>query len=100
MPSLIQDLERVGGGVFVTKQGVDTRLGESDIWRAFEEPVIVWVHGKSITDTELEQLIEISKRFPKLHSFRFTNTQTQKFSVERLQELWPGIRVEATLQTS
>ena len=100
MPSLIQNLEGIGGGVFVTKQGTDIRLGESDFWRAFEEPVIVWVHGKAINDAELEQLIEISKRFPKLQSFRFTNTQIPKYSVERLRELWPGIRIEATLQTS
>lgn len=100
MPSLIQNLEGIGGGVFVTKQGVDTRLSESDFWRAFEEPVIIWVHGKSINDAELEQLIDVSKRFPKLQSFRFTNTKISKNSVERLLKLLPSIRIEATLKTS
>lgn len=46
MSSALQDLEKFGGGVFLTRNGIDSRVTEAELWRAFEEPVVVWVHGE------------------------------------------------------
>lgn len=33
--------ERFGGGVFLTRKGLDSRVTESELWRAFEQPVVI-----------------------------------------------------------
>jgi hypothetical protein len=94
MASVIKDLESFGAGIFVTHQGVDTRLSESDLWRAFEEPVIVWSHEKSFDDLDVERLIEILKKLPRIQGFRFTSAKISAENVRRLRDFWPEVSIE------
>jgi hypothetical protein len=94
MSSVLQELESFGGGVFLTHQGIDSRVTESDLWRAFEQPVIVWVHGETFDDLALERLVPVARRFPHIQRFRFTSTRVTKDGVRRLYEFWPDIPIE------
>ena len=94
MTSLLQDLESFGGGVFLTRRGVDSRVTEATIWRAFEEPVLLWVHGEVFDDSGLGRLIEIARRFPHIRRFRFTSTRVTPEGVQRLYEVWPDIPID------
>jgi hypothetical protein len=62
MPSMLHELRSFGAGVFLTDRGVDSRVTESDLWRAFEQPVIVWVHGEAFDDSYLERLVPIARQ--------------------------------------
>ena len=94
MTSLLQDLEIFGVGVFLTRRGVDSRVTETTLWRAFEEPVVLWMHGDSFDDSGLGRLIEIARRFPHIRRFRFTSTRVTPEGVQRLYEVWPDIPVD------
>jgi hypothetical protein len=94
MASLIEQLESFGGGVFVTHLGHDSRVTEAELWRAFEEPVVVWVHGKSFDDSGLERLVELARKFPHIRRFRFTSTGVTADGVRKLYEFWPDIPIE------
>ena len=94
MSSVIQELESFGGGVFLTHQGTDTRVTESNLWQAFEQPVLVWAHGLQFGDSNIEDLARIARRFPHIRRFRFTNTRATPDGVRRLCELWPNIPIE------
>ena len=94
MTSLLQDLESIGGGVFLTHRGVDSRVTEASLWRAFEEPVVLWVHGESFDDSGLGRLIKIARKFPHIRRFRFTSTRVTPEGVQRLYEVWPDIPVD------
>jgi hypothetical protein len=97
MPSLIQDLEQFGTGVYVTARGVDTRLGEADLWRAFEEPIVIWVHGEICDDAGLERLLELFRKFPHIQRFRFTSSRVTRSGVHKIYEIWPDITVEGVV---
>jgi hypothetical protein len=97
MPSFVQDLERFGAGVFVTARGVDTRLGEADLWRAFEEPVIIWVHGEICDDAGLERVLELVRKIPHIRGFRFTSSRVTRSGVQRIYEIWPDISVDGVV---
>ena len=94
MLSVIQELESFGGGVFLTHQGVDSRVTESDLWRAFEQPVVIWVHGAQFDDSTLERLVGVARRFPHIRRFRFTSTRVTPDGVRRLYEHWPDIPID------
>jgi hypothetical protein len=94
MSSVIQELESFGGGVFLTRQGVDSRVTESDLWRAFQQPVVIWVHGTQFDDAGLESLVGVARRFPHIRRFRFTSTRVTRDGVRRLYEYWPDIPIE------
>jgi hypothetical protein len=94
MSSTIQDLENLGAGVFLTDKGIDSRVTEADLWRAFEEPVVIWVHGASFDDSRLERLITASRRFPHIRRFRFTSTGLTPTGVRHLYEIWPSVPIE------
>jgi hypothetical protein len=97
MASLIQELQSLGGGVFLTDHGIDSRVTEAELWRAFEQPVVIWMHGSSFDDSGLERLVAIAGKFPHIRRFRFTNTHLTPDGVRRLGELRPGIPIEAAL---
>lgn len=80
--------------MFLTHNGVDSRLSESELWRAFERPVVVWVHGAQFDDSGLDRLVEVARHFPHIRRFRFTNTRVTPEGVRRLYEHWPHIPVE------
>jgi hypothetical protein len=94
MSSVIHELESLGGGVFLTRQGVDSRVAESELWRAFEQPVVIWVHGDQFDDTDLERLVRVARRFPHIRRFRFTSTRVTPDGVRKLYEFWPDIPIE------
>ena len=94
MSSLIQKLEGLGGGVFLTEQGVDSRVTEANLWRAFKEPVVIWVHGESFDDSCLDLFVEIASKFPHIRHFRFTSTRVTSNTIARLGVFWPGVPVE------
>jgi len=94
MPSLVQELERFGAGVFVAARGIDSRLGEGDFWRAFEEPVIIWAHGERCDDAGLESLLELVQKIPHIRRFRFTNTRVTRNGAQKIHEARPGVSVE------
>ena len=94
MSSVIQELESFGGGVFSTYQGVDSRLKESELWRAFEQPVLIWVHGPQFDDCGLDRLIGLVRKFPHIQRFRFTSTRVTRDGVRRLYEYWPDIPID------
>jgi hypothetical protein len=94
MTSLLQDLESFGGGVFLTRRGIESRVTEATLWSAFKKPVVVWVHGDSFDDSCMDQLIEIARRFPHIRRFRFTSTRVTPLAVRRLYEIWPDTPIE------
>jgi hypothetical protein len=94
MSPVLQELESLGGGVFLTRGGVDSRVMESELWRAFEEPVVVWVHGEAFDDSRLKRLVPIARRFPHIRRFRFTSTRVTSEGVRKLYEFWPDIPIE------
>jgi hypothetical protein len=94
MLSVLQELEKFGGGVFLTHRGTDSRVTEAELWRAFEEPVVVWVHGESFDDSALDRLVPIARRFPQIQRFRFTSTRVTRDGARRLYEFWPNIAIE------
>ena len=97
MPSLIQDLEPFGVGIFATKQGVDSRLGEADLWRAFEQPVIIWAHGERCDDTSLDRWLELVRKLPHIERFRFTSTKVTRSGAQKIYEIWPDISVDGVV---
>jgi hypothetical protein len=94
MKSPLQDLEGFGGGVFLTRRGIESRVTEATLWSAFKKPVVVWVHGGAFGDSEVDRLIEIARMFPHIRRFRFTSTRVTPEAVRRLYEVWPDIPVE------
>lgn len=94
MPTLIEELERLGGGVFFTHKGIASRLSEAEMWLAFEEPVMVWVQGQTFTNSEIEQLVKIAKKIPHIQRFRFTGTAITEKSLSALRQNWPGVPIE------
>ena len=98
MTSLLQDLESFGGGVFLTRRGIESRVTEATLWSAFEKPVVVWVHGPAFDDTCMARLIELARRFPHIRRFRFTSTRVTPEAVTGLYELWPDIPIEGVVQ--
>ena len=96
-PSLIQDLEKLGAGVFVTTRGVDTRLGEADLWRAFEEPVVIWAHDHTFDDAGLDSLVELARKFPHIRRFRFTSSRVTRSGVQKIYDTWPDISVDGVV---
>ena len=94
MSSVLQELESFGAGIFLTHQGIDSRVTETELWRAFEEPVVVWAHGESFDDSALQRLIAVARRFPLIQRFRFTSTRVTPDGVRRLYEFWPDIPIE------
>ncbi len=92
--SVIAELESIGGGVFLTHQGVDSRIPESELWRTFEQPILVWIHGEQFDDSGVEGLVAIAKRFPHLRGFRLTSTRVTADGVGRLREFWPDIPID------
>ena len=97
MSSILQQLESLGGGVFLTHRGVDSRVTEPELWRAFEEPIIVWVHGETFDDSCMERLVRIAQRFPHIRRFRFTSTRATQDGVRRLYEFWPEIPIDGVV---
>ena len=102
---MIEELESFGGGVFLTHQGVDSRVTEAELWKAFEQPVLIWVHGDSFDDSGLERLVAAARRFPHIRRFRFTSTRVTSLGARRLYEFWPdipieGVAVNEALQTT
>jgi hypothetical protein len=61
--SVIAELEGIGGGVFLTRRGVESRIAVPELWRAFEQPGLVWVHGEQFDDSGVEGLVAIAKSF-------------------------------------
>jgi hypothetical protein len=96
-PSLIQDLAKLGAGVFVTARGVDTRLGDADFWRAYEEPVIIWAHGETCDDDGLERVLELVRKIPHIQRFRFTSSRVTRSGVRKIYEIWPDISVDGVV---
>ena len=94
MNAAIQELESLGAGVFLTGHGIDSRVTEAEVWKAFEQPVLIWVHGESFGDSDLERLVIAARKFPHIRRFRFTNTRTTLLGVRRLYEFWPDIPIE------
>jgi hypothetical protein len=94
MTSPLQDLERIGGGVFLTRRGIESRLTGATLWSAFKRPIVIWMHGESFDDSGMDQLIEIARRFPRIRRFRFTNTRVTQAAVRRLHEFWPDTPIE------
>lgn len=94
MSSVIQELESLGVGVFLTHQGVESRVTEPELWRTFEQPVVIWVHGAQFGDSGLERLIGIVRKLPHIRRFRFTSTRVTPDGVRRLYEYWPDIPIE------
>jgi hypothetical protein len=92
--SVIAELEGIGGGVFLTRRGVESRIAVPELWRAFEQPVLVWVHGEQFDDSGVEGLVAIAKRFPHLRRFRLTSTRVTADGVRRLREFWPDIPID------
>lgn len=92
--SVIAEPEGIGGGVFRTHRGVESRIAVSELWRAFEQPVLVWVHGERFDDSGVEGLVAIAKAFPHLRRFRFTSTRVTADGVRRLREFWPDIPID------
>ena len=90
-------MESFGGGVFLTHQGVDSRVMESEVWRAFEEPVVVWVHGEAFDDSGLERLVSIARQFPHIRRFRFTSTRVTPEGVRRLYEFCPDVPIDGVV---
>jgi hypothetical protein len=95
--SLIQDLGKLGAGVFVTVRGVETRLGEADLWRGFEEPVVIWAHGHAFDDAGLDSLLELAQKFPHIRRFRFTSGGVRRSDLWKFYERWPNIPVEGVV---
>ena len=96
-PTLIQALAKLGAGVFVTTRGVESRLGEADFWRAFEEPVIIWAHGHAFDDPALDRLLELVQKFPHLRRFRFTSGGVRRSDLWKFYERWPNIPIKGVL---
>jgi len=94
MSSVIQDAERLGAGIFVTARGIDMRLAEADLWRAFEEPVLIWAHGPDCNDASLEQLIALIQKIPDIQRFRLTSTAVTQRGIQRIRDFWPEIPIE------
>lgn len=94
MASLLKELEKLGGGLFITHKGGASRLCEDEMWLAFEEPVIVWVHGPAFSNSEIERLVEIAKKLPYIQRFRFTDTSIKQESLSKLRQHWPGVPIE------
>jgi hypothetical protein len=92
--SVIQELESFGGGVFATNLGIESRLTEAELWRAFEEPVVIWIHGNLFDDSKLERLVELARKFPNVRRFRFTSTRFTIQGARRLGEFWPNIPID------
>lgn len=94
MKSPLQELESLGGGIFLTRRGIESRVTEATLWSAFKKPVVVWVHGESFGDSEVDKLIEIARMFPHIRRFRLTSTRVTPDAVRRVCEVWPDIPVE------
>ena len=94
MPSIIQELESFGGGVFLTHQGVDSCLTEAEPWKAFEQPVLIWGHGESFDDSGLERLMSTVRSLPHVRRFRFTSTRVTRAGVRKLYEFWPDVPID------
>ena len=94
MPSLIEELEKLGGGVFFTHKGNACKLSEAEMWLAFEEPVMVWVRGEAFKNCDIDRLVEIAKQFPQIQGFRFTGTSISEKSFLTLRQHWPGVPIE------
>src|ERR1700722_4130416 len=94
MPSFIQRLKQLGAGVFITNRGVDSRLGDADFWRAFEEPVIVWIHGGNIDIDRMSKVLRLTQKLPNIKRFRFTGGAIDPGVINQIRKKWPDLRME------
>ena len=81
----------------MTTRGVDTRLAEADLWRAFEEPVIIWAHGEACDDAGLDSLVELARKFPHIRRFRFTSSRVTRIGIQKIYDTWPDISVDGVV---
>jgi hypothetical protein len=92
--SVTEELESFGGGIFATHLGIESRLTEAELWRAFEEPIVVWIHGERFDDSKLERLAELARKFPNIRRFRFTSTRLTTQGAKWLGQLYSDIPIE------
>ena len=78
----------------MTSRGVDTQIGESDLWRTFQEPVVIWAHGHAFNDPGLDRLLELAQKFPHIRRFSFTSGGVRRSDLWKFYEKWPNIPVE------
>ena len=90
----MEELESLGVSVFATHLGIDSRLGPAELWRAFEGPIVIWVHGNQFSDANLDRLIEHVQKFPQIRRFRFTSTLVTPPGFQKLRECYPNIPIE------
>lgn len=97
MRTLLDELRTVGAGVFLTARGIDSRVEEQDLWRVFEQPVIVWAHCRDFDRPEADRLVELVSKIPHIRRFRFTNGLISRLAVARLREARPEVLIKATI---
>jgi hypothetical protein len=97
MPTFLDELRSMGAGVFLSARGIDSRVEEQDLWRAFEQPVILWAHGRDFDVPDADRLIELVRKIPHIQRFRFTSGVISRLAVSRLRETWPEVPIDATI---
>ncbi|MEY2564203.1 MAG: hypothetical protein QOH88_2396 [Verrucomicrobiota bacterium] len=94
MREVHQQLEQLGVGVFIRDRAWQSRLTEAEFWRAYEEPIIVWVRSDDFDDTSVESLIPLLRKFPHIRELRFGGTRVTASGVEKLLVEWPDVKIE------
>jgi len=94
MQTVIDRIEAFGAGLFVRSRNIESRLTQSDVWRAFQEPVIVWVRNDEFDDASLQQLIGTLRGIPTVSLFRFSATRVTAQAARVVLEFWPETAIE------
>lgn len=94
MPEVHQKLEELGVGIFIRDRAWESRLRESEFWRAYEEPVVVWARSDGFDDSSVDTLIPLLRKFPHIRELRFGGTRVTRSGLEKLRAEWPEVRVK------
>jgi hypothetical protein len=91
---LHKQLQALGVGIFVRKRASETRLRVEDMWRAYNERVIVWVRRDDFGDDDVFRLIELLRELPDIATLRFSGTALTNVGVRRVKDFWPDASIE------
>lgn len=89
----VASLQGLGANLYRFERG-EVLIDLTDAWRAFREPVKVWVRSDRFGDDEVERLISLLEPVPLIRSFCFSGTRVTRSGVKRIRTVWPLAGIE------
>jgi hypothetical protein len=89
-----QQIEALGAGVFIRNRNSEARLQEENFYRAFGEPVVVWIAPGEFREEKMDALLDAAKKLHAVQRFRFPNVSVSERVLVRIRSEFPNAAIE------